>query len=100
LPTQPRRALTSLSGKATGRRRCFGGRILFFPEQLPVQVKRLAVKELDAAMIGLEGALGGFNWSSQHPQEGSCDAYSKAAIRSVGTSGFVFTWSPACLTTG
>jgi hypothetical protein len=56
LPTQPRRVLTSLSGKATGRRRCFGGRILFFPEQLPVQVKRLAVKELDAAMIGLEGA--------------------------------------------
>jgi hypothetical protein len=54
--TQPRIARTWLSGRATGRRRCFGGRILFFPEQGPVPVERLAVEELNAAMIGLEGA--------------------------------------------
>jgi hypothetical protein len=44
------------SGKAIGRRRCFGGRILFFPKQRPIPLERPAVQEANTAVIGLEGA--------------------------------------------
>ena len=53
--TQARSARIWVSDKTTGRRRCFGGRILFFPKQRPVQVEGPAIEELDAAVVGLEG---------------------------------------------
>ena len=40
------------------------------------------------------GAQGGFKWSSQCPSKGSCDAGSKAAVRSVGAGAIVLTRSP------
>jgi len=52
----PRRARTWRSDRTVGSRRCFGGRILFPPKQRPVALQRPAIKELDAAVIGLEGA--------------------------------------------
>src|SRR4051794_23083665 len=47
---------TGASGRATGRRRCFGGRILFPPEQRPIAFEGPAIQELDAAVVGLECA--------------------------------------------
>src|SRR4051812_28703095 len=55
---QPSSLRIRASGRATGSRRCFGGRILFFPKQRPAAIQRPAVKELDAAVVGLEGAEG------------------------------------------
>ena len=52
--TQAKRARIWVSDRTTGRRRCFGGRILFSPKQRPVPVEGPAVKELDAAVVGLE----------------------------------------------
>jgi transposase InsO family protein len=41
------------------------------------------------------GVQGGIKWSSQHPSKGSCDAQSKAAVRSVGAGASLLTRSPA-----
>ena len=35
------------------------------------------------------GVLGGFKWSSQHPEVGGCDEHSKAAIGTVWTSAII-----------
>jgi len=54
--TQARSARIWTSDSTTGRRRCLGGRILFFPEQRPVPIEGPTIKELDPAVIGLERA--------------------------------------------
>jgi hypothetical protein len=41
-----------------------------------------------------QGSQGGFKWSSQCPSKGSCDAGSKAAVRSVRAGAIVLTRSP------
>jgi transposase InsO family protein len=42
-----------------------------------------------------QGSQGGIKWSSLHPSKGSCDAQSKAAVRSVGAGASLLTRSPA-----
>src|SRR5690348_15914923 len=54
--TAPRTARTWGSDRTVGSRRCFGGRILFSPEQRRVALQRPTIEELDAAVVGLEGA--------------------------------------------
>src|SRR5215213_4813589 len=48
-----------------------------------------------AATERQSSVLGGLKWSSQHPDGGSCDARSKAAVGSVRAGALILTWSPA-----